>query len=104
MSGLWDRIIPGEDRLSAHLVKAAIFCGSDGTFTDQQIMAGLNSKLVTELNAAAVADLTAIRTAITNAANAGAKLIILERMDALNIAAEAGVLTSEVTYRNKLGI
>lgn len=104
MSGIWDRIIPGDDRLSAHLVKAAVFCGSDGTFSDAQILAGLNSRLATPLNAAAEADLVAVRTAITNASTAQAKLIILERFDALNIAVEMGVLTNEATYRSKMGL
>ena len=104
MSGIYDRIAPGDDRVSAHLLKAAIYLGTDGVFTDEQIVAGLNARIVTPLDATAISDLIAIRTSITNAANAGAKLIILERFDALNIAVEMDVLTNETTYRTKLGI
>lgn len=104
MSGIWDRIIPGNDRLSVHLVKAAVFCGADNTFTDGQLLAGLNSRLETPLDAAAQADLLAVRAAISAASTAQAKLLILERFDALNIAVEAGVLTSEATYRSKMGL
>lgn len=104
MAGIWNRIIPGEDRISAHLVKAAIYLGARGVFTDQQILNGLNSKLTAPLDASAQADMAAVRTLITNASTTQAKLDILERFDALNIAAEAGVLTSEATYRTQLGI
>lgn len=90
--------------MSVHLVKAAVFCGIDGTFTDAQVLAALNSKLQTPLNAAAQSDLMAVRTAITNASTTQAKLNILERFDALNIAVEMGVLTSEATYRSKMGL
>ena len=103
MSGIWNRIIPGDDRLSSHLVKAAIFCGADGTFSDAQILNALNSKIVTPLDAQAQADLVAVRSAIAAAAT-NQKAIILERFDALNIAAEMGVLTSEATYRTKMGL
>lgn len=104
MAGIFSRIKPGDDRVSAHLVKAAVMLGSDGVFTDQQILDGLNERIVTPLDAAAASDLAAVRTSITNALSTGAKLIILERFDALNIAVETGALTNETTYRNKLGI
>ena len=107
MPGIFDRIKPAAengDRVSAHLLKAAIFLGSDAVFTDQQIVDGLNARFATPLDAAAVTDLAKIRAAVTNAATVQAGLRILERFDALNIAVEMGVLTSEATYRSKLGI
>lgn len=107
MSGIFDRVKPGgenADRVSAHLLKAAIFLGSDAVFTDQQIVDALNARVVAPLDAAAVTDLATIRAAVANAATIQAGLRILERFDALNIAVEVGALTNETTYRNKLGI
>lgn len=106
MSGIWDRVIPGEDRANAHLLKAAMHLAVYGVFTDQQVVSGINSFLTTPLDAAAETDLAAIKAAIVALGNAGsaARLIGLERLDAMNIAAEVGVLTSEATYRAQLGI
>lgn len=103
MSGLWDRIIPGDDRCSAHLLKAAMHLAVYGVFNDSQLLAGINSKLTTALSSAAQTDLANIKTAI--AALTGVNRVVgLERLDAMNIAAEAGVLTSEATWRSNLGI
>jgi hypothetical protein len=103
MAGIFDRIKPSEDRLSSHLLKAAIYLRVRGVFTSQQILSALNKQLTTPLGAAAQTDLTNV---ITNAlaGTATAKLDYLERWDAVNIAAEAGMLTNEATYRSELGI
>lgn len=103
MAGIWDRVIPGGDHLPAHLLKAALYCRVRGVFTTPQILAALNSKLVTPLSAAAESDLTNIVTQ-ASAGSATVKLDYLERWDALNIAVEAGLLTNEATYRSELGI
>jgi hypothetical protein len=106
MSGIWDRIIPaGElgDRCSAHLLKAAMHLSVFGVFTNQQLLDGINSKLTVPLSAAAESDLGSIRTAIAAQTTAN-RLVFLERFDAMNIAAEMGVLTNEATYRSELGI
>lgn len=103
MAGIFDRIKPSEDRLSSHLLKAAIYLRGRNVFTSQQILTALNSKLVTPLDAAAQADLTNVITQATTG-SATVKLDYLERWDAVNIAAEAGLLTNEATYRSELGI
>lgn len=103
MAGIWDRIIPGEDRLSSHLLKAAIYLRVRNVFTSQQILNALNSRLATPLDSAAETDLLNVVTQ-ASAGAAAAKLDYLERWDAVNIAAEAGLLTSEATYRSELGI
>lgn len=106
MSGIWDRIIPGNDRVPAHLLKAAMHLAVYGVFTNQQLLDGINGAVSAPLDAAALSDLGNIRAAITalGAAGSAARLIGLERFDAMNIAAESGVLTSEATYRAQLGI
>lgn len=106
MSGIWDRIIPGEDRVNAHLLKASLHLAVYGVFTDAQVLNGLNSRVTMPLDSAAEADLVAIKDALVALGTAGsaARLIGLERFDAMNIAAEVGVLTSEATYRAQLGI
>ena len=72
MAGIFDRVKPGDGRVAVHLLKAAIFLGTDGVFTDQQILDQLNAKLeadgVPTLDAASVSDLAAVRTSISNAA------------------------------------
>ena len=104
MAGIWNRIIPGNDRLSVHLIKAAMYLSVRGLFTDQQLLDGLNSRITTPLDAAAQADLAAVKALIVAASTTQAKIELLERFDALNIGAEAGVLTSEATYRAQMGI
>lgn len=103
MAGIWDRIIPGEDRLNAHLLKASVYLAVRGVFNNAQILAKLNATLTAELDAAAITDLAAV-VVQANTGNATAKLDYLERWDALNIAAETGLLASEATYRSELGI
>ena len=106
MSGIWDRIIPGgenSDRVSAHLLKAAMHLAVYGVVTGAQMKTAINGKLTSPLSAAALADLDAIQTSIT-AQNVTGKLTYLERFDAMNIMAESGALTSEAIYRAQLGI
>lgn len=104
MAGIFDRVKPGEDRVSSHLLKAGMYLAVEGTFTDQQIITAINSKLETALGTAAQTDLATVRAAITAASTLQAKLNLFELFDALNIAVEMGVLTNEATYRSKLGI
>lgn len=103
MAGLWDRIVPGDDRLGVHLLKAAMYLRVRNVFTTPQILASLNSKLQTPLSAAAQTDLNNIVTQ-ASAGSATAKLDYLERFDALNVAVEEGLLTNEATWRSELGI
>lgn len=106
MAGIWDRIIPSEDRVPAHLLKAAIHLSVYGVFSNAQVVNALNARLQTPLGVAAETDLSNITSAIIalGAAGSTARLIGLERFDAMNIAAETGAFTSEVTYRAQLGI
>lgn len=104
MAGIWDRIIPSSnDRLAVHLVKAAIYLRGRNVFTSNQILNGLNSQLTTPLDANAQTDLTNIITQATTG-SATAKLDYLERLDAMNVAVEDGLLTNEATWRSELGI
>lgn len=104
MAGIWNRIIPGEDRVSSHLLKAAMYLSVRGVFTDQNLLSAINSKLATPLDAQSVADLSTIKSAIVAASTLQAKLDLFERFDALNIAVENGVLQSETVYRTQMGI
>ena len=106
MAGIWDRVIPGgenADRVNVHLLKAAIYCAVRGVFSNAQILAKLNAQITVPLDSAAEADLAA---GVINADTGTAiqKIDYLERWDALNIAAENGLLTDEATYRSELGI
>lgn len=104
MAGIWDRIVPAaENRINVHLIKAAIYLGVRGVFSDAQIAAALDTQTPEPLSIAAKNDLVAIKTEATTGA-AAAKLDYLERLDALNIAVECGALTNEATYRTQLGI
>lgn len=105
MSGIWDRIIPGPDRVSVHQLYASLSLAVDGTFTNQQIINDLNSDLVTPLDAAAVADLAAIKSAIDGITGVANKLNRLRIFDSLNMKAEKGTGNlTEAIYRNKLGL
>lgn len=103
MAGIYDRVAPGGNRISSHLLKAAVYLRSRGVFTSPQILSGLNTATSVPLSAAAEADLN---TVLTNATTGTAieKIDYLERWDALNIAVEAGLLTNEATYRTQAGL
>jgi hypothetical protein len=105
MAGIWNRIVRSEDSdcLSSHLIKAAVYLSVRGVFTNQQILNALNSKLRTDLSGQEITDLGTILTN-ANTGTATAKLDYLERIDALNIAVEMGVLTSEDVYRTQAGL
>lgn len=106
MSGLWNRITArgeGADPLSSHLVKSAIYLVSAGVFTGQQVLDALNGRLRSPLTAAEIADLSAILSK-SQTWTVTDRLAYIERLDALNIAAEMGVLTSEAVWRSQLGI
>jgi len=106
MSGIWNRVhrsgVNG-DYLSSHLLKAAIYLSVRGVFTNSQIIDALNSGLRTPLSGQELTDLEAMLLNATQG-TATAKLDYLERFDALNIAAEAGLLSNESTYRTQMGI
>ena len=105
MAGIWNRIVRSEDSdcLSSHLIKAAVYLSVRGVFTNQQILNALNSKLRNDLSGQEITDLETILTN-ANTGTATAKLDYLERIDALNIAVEMGVLTSEDVYRTQAGL
>jgi hypothetical protein len=105
MAGIWNRIVRSEDSdcLSSHLIKSAVYLSVRGVFTNQQILNALNSKLRTDLSGQEITDLGTILTN-ANTGTATAKLDYLERIDALNIAVEMGVLTSEDVYRTQAGL
>ena len=102
MAGIYDRLIPGNDRLAVHFVKAAVYMNVRGVFTPAQILNGMNSLLEEPLSAEAVTDLTNICTQAATGA-AAAKLDYLERLDALNLLCENNMI-SENVYRTQLGI
>lgn len=103
MAGLWDRLLPGDDRVNVHLLKAAVDLRVRGTFTAGQILTALNAQLTTPLNAAAQTDLTNIVTQ-ASVGNATAKLDYLNKLDALAVAVECGAFKNEATWRSQLGI
>lgn len=102
--GIFDRIKPdAEDRLPVHLVTAAVYLAARGVFSDAQILTALNEKLNTPLDAAATADLAAMKVNATTGA-AVARVDYLLRLEALGIGVEAGLLTNEATYRSEAGL
>jgi hypothetical protein len=103
MAGIWERITPGDDRLAVHLVTSALHLADLGAFTSAQILSGLNATLETPLDQNAVNDLQAMLTELSGLDNASKTRYMLG-VQSLNVAVETGLLTSESTYRNTLGI
>lgn len=103
MSGIYDRIVRGAvDRLPVHFLRASMHLSVQGVFTAQQLLDKMNGHLVTPLDAQAVSDLSAVRSAIV-ALTGNARQVALETFDAMNMAAEAGDV-AEGLYRSTLGI
>lgn len=103
MAGIWNRIIPGSDRVAVHLLACAIDLGADATFSDAQILAVVNSQIKTPLDAAAQTDLLNIR-AQAAVGNTGVQAKYLFRLHSLAYAAEIGSPLAEASFRTKLNI
>lgn len=110
MAGLWERIRPdGTDRIPVHLVVAglrAVFVnGVDGTkgATRVQVRNALNNHVELALTAAEEADLNGIADTIDAQANNTSKIIFLQNIEYVMIAAEFGAI-DETKWRNDLGI
>ena len=104
MSGLWDRIVPGEDRVAVHFITAAVHLAVEGVFTNAQILAAINSDLDTDLDSAAESDLSDLVTECNAQPNIGAKARYIHLIESLGLAVEEGHLTSESVWRSNLGI
>lgn len=107
MSGLWNRLADrGEtgDPLSAHMLRAVVYLVARNVFTPAQARTKLESRLHVALTAAEAQDLSNILTVFQGLGTAAAKLDYLERIHALAICVETGLLTSEATWRSELGI
>lgn len=104
MAGIWEHVkVDAAPRLPAHVLKSAVYCALRGLFTTQQVRVKLEELIGQELSQDAATDLSAVLTN-ANVGTAIAKVDYLERWDAMNIAAENGLLTNEATYRSELGI
>lgn len=106
MSGIWDRVVnrgDGNNPIGSNTLSAALYFAVDGTFTQQALVAALNATLRTPLTAAELADLSAILTQ-ASAGTAIQKVDYQFKFRSLLIAAETRMLTSETTFRSKLGI
>lgn len=103
MAGIWDRITPGGDRLSVHLVTSALHLADLGIFTPAQILNALNTTLETPLDQAAVSDLSSMVSTL-GAADAAGKPQYILTVESLHVAIETGLLASESLYRTALGL
>lgn len=104
MSGIWERVkSSASERVSAHLLEAAMVFRGAGTFTAQQLLDGINATVTTPLDAAAQTDLTNIVAQLSAASGTANKLAYKETFKAALICAESGTI-NETTFRNVLGI
>lgn len=104
MAGLWERVKSGAAvRVPSHLLDAAFVLNATGTFTQQQIIDGLNSQISSPLAAAELTDLGNIVTEMAAQGTNTLKLIYMEKIKAAFICAECGVI-NEATFRTILDI
>jgi hypothetical protein len=108
VAGLYSRIAerdnPSFDAISAHLTKALLYLVVRGVLTGAQAKTALEGKLRVPLTTAETTDFSNIVTQANAQATTILKVDYLERLDALNICVESGVLTNEGTWRSQLGI
>lgn len=108
MAGLYSRIAergnPAFDAISSHLSKALLYLVVRGVLTGAQARTALDGKLRVPLTTAEATDFANIVAQANAQATTILKVDYLERLDALNICIEMGVLTNEATWRNQLGI
>lgn len=104
MAGIWERVkSTATDRLSSHLLDAAMVFRGDGTFTAQQILDVLNAHVSNPLEGAELTDLSAIVTVLSGTSGAANKLVYKEKVKAALLCAEMGAI-NEATFRSVLGI
>jgi hypothetical protein len=108
MAGLYSRIAdrsnPAFDPISSHLAKALMYLVVRGVITGAQAKTALETKLRVPLTTAESTDFANIAAQANAQAKTVLKVDYLERLDALNICIETGVLTNEATWRSELGI
>ena len=99
MPGLWERLHPlAEDRLTVHLIEAAMVLHGTDALTKPQILAALNAKLEAPLTAAEIADLETMANVLAAQATIPFKLLYMQKIAAWTIAAEAGSV-DEAAFR-----
>lgn len=104
MSGIWERIkADAVDRISSHLLDAAMVVRNDNSFTGAQILAALNRQIMTPLTASETTDLNNIMTQLVGVGSVTNRLVYKEKVKAALIIAECGEFT-EVQFRSYLGI
>ncbi len=102
MAGLYDRI-GMDDNVQVHYLTAGFKGYMAGLWTAAQVLNNINSLLVTPLSGQEVTDLNDMVTVIDAKANNTQKLIYAMTVEAVMVAAEAGVL-NEAGWRSGLEI
>jgi hypothetical protein len=102
MAGLFDRV-NSSDNVNIHYVVAGIKGYGTGIWTRAQVLSGVNSLLVSPLGTAAADDFAAIADELDGKSNATLKLIYVNVIEAVMIAAASEVI-SEAGWRTALGI
>ena len=104
MPGIWERVkSSAADRLSSHMVDAALTLYSAGNFTSQQVLDGINGQLASALAGVEVTDLSNIRAAMDAISQTANKLVYVGKVRAAFLAGEVGAIT-ESQFRAILGI
>lgn len=102
MAGLWERInATADDRLSVHLIDAAMVLHGTDALTKAQVLSMLNARLQAPLTAAEIADLEAVADVLMAQGTVPLKLVYLQKISAWTIAAETGTIT-EAAFRTGL--
>jgi hypothetical protein len=104
MAGLWERIrVDAADRVSNHLLAAALVMHQTSGFSDAQILAAVNTSVQTPLTAAEQDDLAALAAVLDTQGSVTNRLVWLAKCEAWCLAAEHGVVT-EAQWRAALGV
>lgn len=104
MAGIWERVKSNaDDRVGSHLIDASYVLIHTGTFTTNQVLTAINGTIANPLTASEQTDLNNISTALSNAGSVTNKLVYLEKIKAIFVAAEMGLI-NETTFRSALGI
>ena len=103
MAGMYDRIGDG-DNVSINLLKAALVAVESGWITPAQAEAGLNAQIVAPLDAAAVADLVAIKDVLDGKTNVQ-KSLYMHQIDSIASILEVNPSAfTDAEFRTHLGI
>jgi len=106
MAGIYDRLIPGNNRVGVHLLTASVLLAAEGIFTDLQVKNAINNQLdpTAPLDAAAETDMVNMKVELIAQPSIAAASRYVHRIESIGMALQSGEYANEAGFRSYLNI